>query len=389
MLFLAAGLVLFSNTPSAAQNLNKSQLWEFSDRKSNPITTGSIVSLNSATIEVLDGLGELHSIKIKTLSNSSRQFVQSLVQVEEKRQTSNAEVQKLLKKLKSKSVKLKIKALNNIANFGEDAVSVAPEIATIAETNEDEIGLAAFYSFLAICPVEDTSAKIANRIINQNPVVKLDIKSNPLRYFKHLTRLAGLQEDTIIQAAFKGVVDTPPLNSELLLMPETLVTNSGNKNRIRSIAAYSLAFIKTKNSREAMFKTLKAAERQINGRNDIDTILAIYTGCAEYGWQFTAVNSHMDLYKKYKAVFKTQASQWEENWKKRLATRQEQERLQRSSKMRNFKNQKGDFLMRGKVETVKDSKVLFTDHNTVRRTLELSQFSQSDIKWLFENVGHN
>ncbi|MDA7859372.1 hypothetical protein N9B05_06070, partial [Mariniblastus sp.] len=81
--------------------------------------------------------------------------------------------------------------------------------------------------------------------------------------------------------------------------------------------------------------------------------------------------------------------QWEDNWQKRIAIRQERERLERSSKMRNFKNQKGGFLMRGKVETIKDNTVVFTDHNAVRRTLKLLQFSQADIQWLLENELHD
>lgn len=389
ILSLIVIFAFFSNNLCSSQESFEPAIWEFTDKNSDPIVAGILTRIDKTGIRVRDGLGASHFIAFKTLSKSSQQFIKSVETSIERMNSSTEKAKKLLTKLDSSSSKLKIKTLESLSNFGTSATFAVELIANTCIENENEIGVAAFYTYLAICTVEEKSAEIAHRLIRENSVVKLEINQNPLKYFKLSRRLGKFQEETLIYAAFTGSIALPPFKPELLKSPSTLITVSDRKNTIRSMAAYSLACVRTPNSSKATFETLKEAEKKINGQNDMQTIKAIYTGCAECGWQFTAVNQYMDLYKKYRGVFKTQASQWEENWNKRLATRQEQERLQKSSKMRNFKDPKGSFLMRGKVEKIEGGLVLFTDHTAVRRTLKLRQFSQDDIRWLLDNELHD
>jgi len=357
-------------------------IFEFNDRESNPITVGHLISVESKAILVKDGNGKLHEIQIKNLSKPSQQIVDVFKRREKKLSKNAEEASKLFKKLKTKSDKLKIKYLEQLCALKSIASVYEREIAELAAVNKNDVGTSAFITFLSICSNKSESFQLMLEIIKSNNVIRFYLRDKPEFFFQLLIKFGELAEDTLIFAAYNGSIQLSNIDPKLLVVPQVFLTTDGSKNHIRASACYSLAMMPRLGAHDAMFKTIAAAERKINGVADNATIKSCFLGCANRGWKITSQNRYMSFHKKYEKTYKKEADFWFANQKKNLVRRFEFERLQRASKMKNFVDSKERFLVRAEVEKIENGKVLLTNHEGDRVTIPLANFSDDGVLFL-------
>ena len=358
------------------------RLFEFTDKKSIPITVGHLENINRDSLTVIDGNGNSIEIPIRKLSKQSQEVVNNCRALDQAASRKVEEAKKYFLKLDTRSTTIKQRYLQKISELGSQASPLSEEIIKISAANEDEFGIAAFWTFMSICDGDEKTFELMVSALKTNQTIRLRIQSQPERFLTQLGKFQRKAEEILIYSAYNCTLKLDGFDASQMSNPRALLTTEGPENITRAAAAYSLAFMDSTRGMDAMFKTLKAAETKINGEHDTTTIKGCYTGCAEKGWQVTAANRYMDFYKKYRNKFQVEGDYWFKNQTEMIRTHFKTEQLRRSSKMRNFYDHRGYFLTRATVEKTEDGMVLISDSKDKKHTVPLGKFSKEDISWL-------
>eukprot|EP01047_Picozoa_sp_COSAG01_P005391 COSAG01_NODE_183_length_22835_cov_17.169247_20_plen_420_part_00 len=372
-------------TPVSGQEATTS-LHCFIARKGYPLTAGEIVELDKNNIVVIDGNQNRFTIAIRELSKNSQKFVRferdRILRVKKEKEKASL----LLQQIKDGSPSLQKKKIKELGKISLNAGHCSETIFGFTKKSSDpELKLAGFYCFLSICPPNKTMFDAAIGLLRNDLELRRTVILDPRVFFDGIVKFGTLAEPILINAAYTGTLSFAPKKDKIADLPETLSTTTGQKNTIRASASHSLSKVATTNARTAVKNVLKAAEKQINGKTDRQTILAIIRGWSSEG-HLNVPNSRVTTYQaiaeKYKHSYTREINAWDRRAQahaKAMATLNE---LKAISTMRNYYNRNGSFITRGLLINIDQNKVVIDTYLGQTISIDFQQFSNADQDWI-------
>ncbi|MDA7925676.1 hypothetical protein N9B46_02415 [Mariniblastus sp.] len=295
--------------------------------------------------------------------------------------------EKLIQQLDSNSKSLKQSTLEKLASLGVAAASQANTIAVFA-SKENDLSLAqnAMSTYLAICPKNARTFQVFLSIAKENRKLYLQIRNSPATFLEDLSKFGVVAEKLLIQISYSGRLAFS-INREIapLSKPDLFTTTHGTKNKIRAMAAGSLAQIPTAPANQAVLEIVKTASIPINQQIDLITISQILNGLAKAARPTITFKDIFNYESRFPREFKKWKNAYEQVKEYNKIHFLEQQFLIRCSKMHNFYDRNGKFLTRGNVEVLEDQRVLVIDADNRRQAFDRSRLSTRDQEWLQSN----
>ena len=222
-------------------------------------------------------------------------------------------------------------------------------------------------------------------LLRNNLELRQMVILDPSIFFEAIVKFGTLAEPILINAAYTGTLNFAPPKNKTADLPDTLATTIGPRNTIRASASHSLAKVATTNARTAVKNVLKAAEKQINGKTDRQTILAIINGWSSEGHLNVPnprVTTYQTIAEKYKHSYTREINAWDRRAQahaKAMATLNE---LKTISTMRNYYNRNGSFITRGLLINVDQNKVVIDTYLGQTISVDFQHFSNADQDWI-------
>jgi len=373
-LFLLA-LIVSANTCNA-QFFEQTPLHLFKDRNSNPITCGKVIDLDDNKIKVQNGLGKQIVILIKDLESEDQRFVKSIRTSLKVFQKQKLDADKSFLRLDSNSPAIKKKALKKIESQGNAAQHLSKDLAELTlKTENVQLAGLTLLTFMKVCPKNDISFNRIFFILEKRRDLAKQIEQSPLEFLEHLARFGPKADQLLIQVSYSGELVFFDKNTENIDSPKLLTTTNGPKNQVRAMGCQSLAQIRTANANNAILAVANTAATPINGRIDRSTILSILIGLKAAG---RANSTFATFPATIKSEFPREFQAWLIAYKQIQNYEREQAKLLESSKMQNFHNRNGKFLVRGNVAKIEDGRVLIIDVDQKQYAVEITQLSTTD-----------
>ena len=376
---IAVGVFGLLESDLKGQFIDTIPLYEFADRKSQPITCGKICDLSKDEIKVRDGLEQVHDIQIRSLSSPGQRFVKTTRDALKKYEKQQDGAKKIVDQFPDASKTNQIKLLKKFSAIGQPAGRFHPQIRKLlVESEDDEVVQLAFEIYLKIVPPNLESWDDIFEIIRTSSLIRKTISQKPFEFCIDLSRFGVAAEPFLMNTAFSGVFDSRK-NSEKVNI-EHFATINGPKNRIRAAAAGGLASMNSGSAMDSVLVVSDAAMKKLNGNIDSATIESILSGLTRS--RQSPHSKLSNLRKKLEPIFPKAVKQWVDASKMGIAVNREQARLVRLSKMRNYEGRSGNYLFRGELEKIEDDTGIFINSNLERISIPLSLLSKSSLEWL-------
>lgn len=376
---IAVGLVWLLESDSNGQFIDTIPLYEFADRKSQPITCGKICDLSKDEIKVRDGLGRVHQIKIRSLSSSGQRFVKTTRDALKKYKRQEEDAKKIVDQLSDASKTKQLKLLKNFSVIGQPVVVFHPQIRKLMVNSDDaDVVQLCFEVYLKIAPPNLETWDNIFAFVRTSSLIQNRISQKPYEFCLELSRFGVAAEPFLINTAFFGVFDFKK-NFEKAEI-EHFASVNGPKNRIRAAAAGGLASMNSGNAMDSVLVVAEAAMKKLNGKIDLATLESILSGLTRS--RQSPHSKLSDLRKKLEPIFPTEVKRWVNASKTGIIVSREQARLVRLSKMSNFNDRNGNHLFRGELEKIEADTGIFINSNLERISIPLSRLSKSNLEWL-------
>jgi len=262
---------------------------------------------------------------------------------------------------------------------------------------EADVREQAFYSFLSTCDPAMEKYKLAIEILENDAALERAIRNKPTSFLSCIQRFRKPAINVYKHAAYFGELDVTPEEIGPKATPILISELGGYKNQIRALGAYHYAkagpnninHFSSKEKIQCELSILKVAQQKVNGAKDMLTIEGLITGWAENGTPSASSTTykHNEIAGRYRKVFPDKVRVWKQNSDKRTDLVREQLRLFEMSKMYNFNDTSGEFLIRGTPKNLDNENVVFDSFHAGLISIPLIKFTKDDQKKLQSLVG--